>query len=396
VVKINFLAQSCWETEMASLRQRAGGWDLRYRDLDGRERTERFVGEPGRRKPPEEAIDRKAKVERELRRSTYVTREERQATFGEYFDQWWAARRVSATRTYTDTQRARDHVLPYWRTRRLCDIRPSDVDDWIAKLSTKMGGESVRHCYTLLRGPIRRAVKDGIITDPLIDVVLPAKKKIAKNFDDVLSGAEVRRLVEAMIDPEPQYAGLRTNDRYQAMILAGCWLGPRWNEILGIRVCDVNPLRHEIVFGRVVVNENATTFVEEGNKTEEHRTVPVPASVMINLVEHISRYCPAGDREAFLFLTVRGRHPTRSNFSRRVLQPALKRASLGDRRITWLSLRHTAASLMFDAGLTIFDVQRRLGHHSPVLTQEIYTHLMRERYDEGRKTMEDYIRRVME
>jgi integrase len=59
-------------------------------------------------------------------------------------------------------------------------------------------------------------------------------------------------------------------------------------------------------------------------------------------------------------------------------------------------LRHTAASLMFDAGLTIFDVQRRLGHHSPVLTQEIYTHLLRERYDEGRKTMENYIRQVME
>jgi hypothetical protein len=81
------------------------------------------------------------------------------------------ARRVSATRTYTDTQRARDHVLPYWRVRRLCDIRPSDVDDWIAKLSTKMGGESVRHCYTLFRGPVRRAVRDGIITDPLIDIV---------------------------------------------------------------------------------------------------------------------------------------------------------------------------------------------------------------------------------
>jgi hypothetical protein len=44
---------------------------------------------------------------------------------------------------------------------------------------------------------------------------------------------------------------------------------------------------------------------------------------------------------------------------------------------------------MFDAGLTIFDVQRRLGHHSPVLAQEIYTHLIRERYDEGRKTMEN-------
>lgn len=40
--------------------------------------------------------------------------------------------------------------------------------------------------------------------------------------------------------------------------------------------------------------------------------------------------------------------------------------------------------------------QRRLGHHSPVLTQEIYTHLMRERYDEGRKAMETYIRQVMD
>jgi integrase len=225
----------------------------------------------------------------------------------------------------------------------------------VAKLATKMGGESVRHCYTLLRGPIRRAVKDQVITDPLIDIILPAKKKIAKSFDDVLSGAEVRALVEAAADPNPSYAALRTNDRHQAMILTGCWLGPRWNEILGVRVCDVNPLRHEIVLGRVVVNETTTPFVEEGNKTEEHRTVPVPATVMTALVGHISTYCPTGDRQAFLFLTIDGAHPTRSNFSRRVLRPALVRAGLGDRHITWLSLRHTAASLMFDAGLTIFD-----------------------------------------
>jgi integrase len=381
---------------MATLRKRAGGWDLRYRDLNGRERTERFKAEPGRRSAPEAAMDRKAEVERELRRGTFVTREERQTTFGEYFDRWWAARRVSAAREYTDRGRADKHVLPHWRNRPLCTIRPSDVDDWIAQLATKMGGESVRHCYTLLRGPIRRAVKDGIITDPLIDIELPAKKKITKSFDDVLSGDEVRRLVEAVPDPDPKYASLRTNARYQTMILTGCWLGPRWNEVLGIRVCDINPLRQEIVFGRVVVNQNKTTFVERGNKTEENRTVPVPAPVMEALERHIATYCPAGDREAFLFLSRYGTHPLRGGFHRSVLRPALLRAGLGDRRITWLSLRHTAASLMFDAGLTIFDVQQRLGHHSPVLTQEIYTHLMRERFDQGRKTMEAYIRQVME
>jgi integrase len=49
---------------------------------------------------------------------------------------------------------------------------------------------------------------------------------------------------------------------------------------------------------------------------------------------------------------------------------------------------------MFDAGLTIFDVQQRLGHHSPTLTAEVYTHLMRERHAEGRRLMEDYMLRT--
>ena len=86
-----------------------------------------------------------------------------QAKFQEYFDRWWAARRISRARMYTDASRARLHVLPHWAGWRLCDIRPSDIDDWVAGLSDLMGPTSVRHCYTLFRGPVRRAVKDQII-----------------------------------------------------------------------------------------------------------------------------------------------------------------------------------------------------------------------------------------
>jgi integrase len=48
--------------------------------------------------------------------------------------------------------------------------------------------------------------------------------------------------------------------------------------------------------------------------------------------------------------------------------------------------------LMFDAGLTLFEVQQRLGHKSPAMTAEVYTHLMRERFEEGRARMEEYMR----
>jgi integrase len=380
---------------MAGLSYRRGGWELRYREPSGLEWTERFPAAPTRR-PPEAALDRKAEVERAFRRNRYVPREAREARFTEYFDKWVASRRISRTRQFTDESRARLHALPHWGGWRLCDIRPSEVDDWIARLNNKMGPSSVRHCYTLLRGPIRRAVKDQIIPDPLIDIALPPKPRIRKSFDDVLSGAEVRRLVHSVADDSPGYASLKTNGRYQALIMMGCWLGPRWNEAIGVRVCDLNPLRKEISFGRVVVNQNGSELFEERlNKTEEYRTIPVPGEVMDALAEHIAVYCPGEDRERFLFLTRNRTHPLRSNFARNTLGPALRRAGLADRHITCLSLRHTAASLMFDAGLTIFDVQQRLGHHSPTMTAEVYTHLMRERHAEGRELMEQYMRKTM-
>lgn len=364
---------------------------MRYRDRVGRERTERFDGGTAKR-APEAAHDRKAEVERELRHGTYVAREQREVTFASYYARWLAGRQISSTRAHTDAIRARLHVLPYWGSWRLCDIRPSDVDDWITELAKKMGPSSVRHCYTLLRGPIRRAVKDRIIADPLIDIALPAKTPIVKTFDDVLTAAEVARLVDAVAGDDSRYARLKTNARYRALILMGCWLGPRWNEAIGVRICDLNPLKNEITFGRVVVNQNGSvTFTEVGSKTGDWRIVPVPGPLMAELSAHIATYCPTGHREAFLFLTAAGTHPNRQGFRRHVLHKALQRAGLEGRGISWVSLRHTAASLMFDAGLTIFDVQRRLGHHSPVMTAEVYTHLMRERYEEGRVQMENYM-----
>ena len=57
----------------------------------------------------------------------------------------------------------------------------------------------------------------------------------------------------------------------------GGWLGPRWNEAIGLRRCDINPLRKELTFGRVVVNQNGDeTYIEKMSKTEDSRTLPVP------------------------------------------------------------------------------------------------------------------------
>jgi integrase len=376
---------------VASVRYRANGWELRYRDRDRKERTERFPGPPTR-KPPADVIARRHEVEAQLRSGTYVPREARDAPFRTFFDKWWDARRISATRKHTDRQRADKHVIPKWGSWPISQIRPSDIDDWIADLSKTLGPESVRDCYALLRGPLRRAVRDRIIPDPCIDITLPKLPDISKTFDDVLSADELDRLTAAFRDDTEKYARLRTNHRYQALVFMGGWLGPRWNEAIGLRMCDINPDRHEITFGRQVINQNGShTFIETGSKTGDWRTVPVPRPVMDALNAHIARYRPDAGREDLIFTNNRGGHILRGNFSRDALSPAVTRAALDARRITWLTLRHSAASLMFDAGLTLFEVQHRLGHKSPTLTANVYTHVMRERFDEGRTRLETYM-----
>ena len=377
---------------MAHLGYRRGGWELRYRDPAGRQRVERFEGKNGR-KPPADAAERLAQIERQLRWREFVGPEQRATTFGEYYDRWAASRQISRTKRYTDDQRANRHVLPYWRNWRVGDIRPSDIDDWVAQLAKQMGPWSVRSCYSLLRGPLRRAVKDRVIADPCIDIVLPKKPDIRKTFDDVLTAVEVDRLVSALADVGEKYQSLRTNGRYSALVFMGAWLGPRWNEAIGLRICDLDMLRREAIFGRVVVNQNgAKVFTERGSKTDDWRTVPVPQPVIDALAEHIARYVSdPSDRESFLFTNKYGKHPMRSNVTRE-FRLALPRAGLAGRRVTWLTLRHTAASLMFDAGLSIFEVQQRLGHKDPTLTMRVYTHLMRERFEEGRERLEAYMR----
>ena len=376
---------------MASRRRKGNGWELRYRQRDGRPRSEFFRGGTAKRAPAE-AADRKAEVESQLRRGTYVAREDLEAPFRVYFDRWWATRQVSETRRFTDEQRARKHVLPYWSEWPIYSIRPSDLDDWISQLSQTQGPYSVRACYGMVRGPLRRAARDRVITDPCIDIRLPKLPDITKTFDDVLTAQEVDRLVDALLDRTASYVGLRTNHRYQALVFMGAWLGPRWNEAIGLRICDINALRREITFGRQVINQNGShTFTEVGSKTDDWRTIPVPRPVMDVLAEHIARYHPNAEREDLVFTNARDGHILRGNFSRDALAPAVKRAGLEGRRITWLTLRHTAASLMFDAGLTLFEVQQRLGHKSPTLTAKVYTHLMRERFEEGRGRLEDYM-----
>ena len=69
--------------------------------------------------------------------------------------------------------------------------------------------------------------------------------------------------------------------------------------------------------------------------------------------------------------------------------PALKKAEIG--KIRFHDLRHTYASLLIEQGENIKYIQNQLGHASPVVTLEVYAHLINPTNQEAACRLENTI-----
>jgi len=117
-------------------------------------------------------------------------------------------------------------------------------------------------------------------------------------------------------------------------------------------------------------------FHEPKTKTST-RTIPLEASLVRDL--RLWRLaCPKG-AEDLVFPNLGGKPMGHANLLQRGFFPALRRAGL--RRIRFHDLRHSFASLLLASGEDVVRVSRLLGHASPKITLDVYSHaLPTERY----------------
>ena len=91
------------------------------------------------------------------------------------------------------------------------------------------------------------------------------------------------------------------------------------------------------------------------------RTIGIPSFVARSLAVHIDLYALPGD-EGLVFPVVEGGPMRRSNFRRRVWEPAT--AHVGVRGLRVHDLRHTAATLAAASGTSLKALMARIGHAS--------------------------------
>ena len=251
----------------------------------------------------------------------------------------------------------RVHVQPVWGSTYLVDVRRSDVQAWVARLSRDLSASSVLRAHGILLGILDDALHDRRIpSNPAAGVDLPRKAPAPRHY---LSHEQVEQLAIA--------AG-----EHGTIVRTLAYTGLRWGELVALRIRHVNFLKR-----RLSVDENAPTSrgrITVGTpKSHERRTVPFPAF----LADELAARCEGKGRESLLFGDGHNhlRTPSSQDGWFSVAVRACQRADEAFPRITPHDLRHTAASLAVSAGAHVKAVQRMLGHKSAAMTLDTYADL---------------------
>jgi integrase len=227
----------------------------------------------------------------------------------------------------------------------LRSIERSAVRAWAFRLAEDVSARRAQNAYALLRHLLDEAVaEEHLGRNPALRIRLPQAQRpevVPWTFGELM----------AVADSAGRYRGLVT------------WLGlmgTRWAETVGLRPSDFDGNRVNISSS---LSEVRGVFHRVPTKTYQSRTLPIPQRVMELLPEGIN---------GLIFTSPRG-FPLRSaQFRDRHFLPACQAA--GVRPIRIHHMRHTAASLLAQRGVSPTTVQRWLGHQDIRMTMNTYTH----------------------
>lgn len=387
------------------VRRRGGGYTYRYSvpvtQPDG---TVRRKQKETRAFPtPQEAYREGIKIEAQLLEGTFV--DEENITFAEWAERGVElhARSKSLKQNTVDVMRSN---LRYARIafagRKLRDITPAMYQQYLLDLRDVHGlGESaIRGAHSAMRILYRHAVKMGIVrANPTEGAVLPSMRP---TFEALESGADeplpeylekeqlaelirvAKEYADSQTDPAKAFGARQTMRAIIILANTGLRIGelcaleePRVDTKRGtIRVIATLYHRQGIRAYRLETPKNRSSI----RTVDISRTVAAILDAQIRDVKAFRLRCGENyyrDKERNFVLVSYKRYPgypLNPTTFETDLAHLIDQAGL-PRSITPHSLRHTFTSLSAEAGASLEDIQKQLGHSSDAMTRRVYLHV---------------------
>lgn len=346
----------------------------RYRDEAGKEHARHFV----KKAQAQGWLD---EVTASVVRGDYVDPKAGKITFRQWFSKWsevqdWAdgtaetANLTVASVTFAD--------LPMDRITQL------HVEAWMKGMSKPgpkrkagLANSTRRTRYSFVRMAFIAAVKGRVIRDDPTAGITPPRVPKAETKMNIPTSEQVGRALAAAGD-------------FRAFVAVCAFAGLRLGEAAGLQVGDVDFLRRTVVVRRQIQGQVNSRTVEAAPKYESARTVYLPDALVKELATHVEKHPPKGG-ERWLFAN--GPHVWNRNSAGNQWRSIRK--VVGMEEFTLHDLRHYYASGLIAEGCDVVTVQHALGHSSPTITLNIYSHLWPKAEDRTRSAAKSLMEAAM-
>ncbi|MBW2132012.1 MAG: site-specific integrase [Deltaproteobacteria bacterium] len=356
---------------MACVTKRRGRYVIDYYDNQGKRRWETLKKGTTKKK----ALDRLREIEDQLSRGTYVP-EKKIPRLSEVCKEWLEFKKPNVRASYLSTCEGitRNHFkdLEHLKVNR---ITTAMVEKWIrGKQEDGMHLLTLRKSIVIFNQIMAYAVRHGYtVYNPVRDAERPRDQgKVQKKKIRILTPDEIKAFLDAVEDR-----------KYKILFKLAIMSGARQGELLGLKWSDVDWENNQIHIQRTFNNQK---WYATKTATSNRRIDLGPA--MMTELKKWKLACPSNPM-GLMFPNEAGGPINQSNMRSRYFEPALKAAGIG--KVRFHDLRHTYASLMIEQGENVKYIQTQLGHSSPMVTLNVYTHLMKATNQEAALRLEKAI-----
>ncbi len=293
------------------------------------------------------------------------------------------------------------NIIPALGHLKLKDITTAHVQAYITQLTNmpkcdskgvrQKGGEkisaaTVRRYLTVLQSVLKQAVKLGVIPESPAKAERLTLPKAKQPKIQIFTPTEANEMIECLKQEDLQF---------QVLIQLAIITGARRGELVALKFSDVDYDAELLTIERAAVKVPHKPVEIKPPKDYESRSVTIDK----NCIELIKRLKDEKDCDAkrlgsqwcgddWLFTQWNGEMMNPQTPTKQ-FDKFLKKHNLKHRKLH--SLRHTSATLMLYGGVSIKQVQRRLGH-GDIETTNKYLHVL----EEADKTATNVLRKMIE
>lgn len=314
-----------------------------------------------------------AKFRMEVEAGEYIAPEK--MTFSAFAEEWrkkFAEKELSPTTLKNDLNRLNKHILPAFGHIRLDHLKTIHIVNFINQLrEAGLSENTILNIYKVLKNILSCAKEWRLIaTNPIDGVKRPKQEKKRMKY---LDENEAKQVIAALYE-EPTV--------WRLYFLGAMLGGFRRGELLALEWPDVNFEENTIYIGKSIpLTLNGEPVVKKPKTEESVGIVDMPEWYMQELRAYYKQWqkvrwtlgdqWKGGDKQ-YVFHNGYGK-PYHYTTPTQTWRKFLKRHRLKEVRLH--DLRHTAATLLIEAGTDLKVVQERLRHSKYQTTADFYAHV---------------------